>query len=109
MKIFFKIYQNKVNSSLSFIKRSGKYAHNCKWSTSFPGYSLFLAGESILVAVGHESLDFADSTKRIDGTGTMIKFLSPLNLSTEPSRKWKLNITWSKNVCLSKTNSKKDM
>ena len=39
----------------------------------------------------------------------MIKFLSPRNSSTEPSRKWKLNITWSKNVYLSKSNSRKDI
>ena len=37
----------------------------------------------------------------------MIKFLSPRNSSTEPSRKWRLNITWSKNVHLSKSNSRK--
>ena len=39
-------YQNEVNSSLTFIQRSGNYAHNWKWSTSFPGSSLFLAEES---------------------------------------------------------------
>ena len=39
----------------------------------------------------------------------MIKFLSPRNSSTEPSKKWKLNITWSKNVYLSKRNSRKDI
>ena len=55
------------------------------------------------------NIDFADSTKIIDGRGTMIKYLSPRNSSTEPSRKWKLNITWSKKVYLSKSNSRKDI
>ena len=75
-------------------------------TTSFPGSSLFLTGENTLVA---RNIDFADSRKIIDGRGTMIKFLSPRNSSTEPSRKWKLNITWSKNVYLSKSNSRKDI
>ena len=37
-------------------------------------------------------LDFADSRKLIEGRGTMIQFLPSLNSSTEPSRKWKLNL-----------------
>ena len=39
-----------------------------------------------LVAAGHVSARFsADSRKKIEGRGTMVKFLSSLNSSTEPS------------------------
>ena len=81
-------YQNEVNSSLTFIQRSLNYTHNWKWSTSFPGSSLFLAEESTWLRLVTCLLHFADSRKqKTEGRETMIKSLSPLNSFTEPGRK----------------------
>ena len=55
----------------------------------------FLKIPVTLVAAGHVSARFsADPRKKIEGRGTMVTFLSSLNLSTEPSRESKLSIAW---------------